>query len=81
MSLSPQERILRARAGAYAQHAKHDTHATTQAGRDAFLQRFYDATPADLPEAERMRRAIAARRSHMTVLALKSARARARKAS
>jgi truncated hemoglobin YjbI len=80
MSLSAEERSLRGRAGAYAQHAKHDVHETTAAARDAWLKSFEDAVDPEgtLPPAERHRRAIAARKSHMAVLALKSAKARRR---
>jgi hypothetical protein len=82
-SLTPEERSLRARIGAYAQHAQHDVHETTRAARDAFLARFAAEVDPDgvLPESERRRRAIAARKAYMAMLALRSARARRRRAS
>ena len=83
MTLTPAELSLRGRAGAFAQHAKHDVRETTQAARDAFLRRFEDEVDPDrkLTESERRRRALAARKAHMTLLALKSAQARRRRAS
>jgi hypothetical protein len=78
MSLDPSARTLRARIGAYAQHAKHDIGATTEAGRRAADRRFYDQVDRDraLPEAERERRAHAARQAYMLGLAFRSAQAR-----
>jgi hypothetical protein len=78
MPLDPAARVLRARIGAYAMHAKHSLEATTAAGRAAANRRFYDQVDPDrsLPEAERDRRAQAARRAHMTALAFRSAQAR-----
>lgn len=84
MSLSSKERRLRGRAGAYSQHAKHDTKETTKAARHAFEDRFLDEVDPGrkLPETERLRRAKAAMQAHMSLLALKSAQARRkRKAS
>jgi hypothetical protein len=79
MPLTPEQRSLRARIGAFAQHASHDTVATTTAGREKFLGRFEDQVDPDrqLPESERIRRATYARRQYFASLALKSARARA----
>jgi hypothetical protein len=84
LALSANERQLRARIGAYAQHASNDVRETTAAARDGFLRRFEDEVDPErkLPESERRRRAEAARRAHMSKLALASARARRkRKAS
>lgn len=75
-SLTPAERSLRGRIGAYKLHALHDPRETTAKARASFLARFLDEQPADLPEPERIRRATAARRSHMAALAYRSARVR-----
>jgi hypothetical protein len=79
--LSPGEAALRGRIGAYALHAKYDPKETTRAARTAFLQKFVDEVDPDrvLPEAERLRRAEAARKAHFARLALASARARSGK--
>jgi hypothetical protein len=76
--LSPAERALLGRIGAYALHARHDPRETTRKAREAFLARFLDQVDPDrtLPEPERLRRAEAARKAHFARLALKSARAR-----
>jgi hypothetical protein len=76
--MTPAERRLRGQAGAYAMHARHDVRETSKAGRDAAWERFVDQVDPDrtLPEGERYRRAEAARRSHMSSIALKSVQAR-----
>lgn len=76
--LTPEQRRQRARLGAFAQHAAHDTLETTRAGREAFLRRFEDEVDPDrvLSVDERRRRATAARKAHMLKLAWKSAEAR-----
>lgn len=76
MALSPEQRRQRARIAALTRWSREDPAPATKKARDAFLQRFLDAVPPNLPETERMRRAIAARRAHMASLALKSSRAR-----
>ncbi|MGH8973041.1 MAG: hypothetical protein ACRD0C_07525 [Acidimicrobiia bacterium] len=79
-NLTPQERVLRARLGAYRLHAVHDPKETTRKAREAFAARFereVDPTGA-LPPAERARRAEAARRAYFTELALRSSLARRR---
>jgi hypothetical protein len=78
MALAQNERILRARLAAHAQHAQHDSRKTTAAARSKFLQRFEDEVDPDrtLPEAERLKRAEHARKAHMYRLALASAKAR-----
>ncbi len=81
--LSPSERVLRARTAAYTSWANtRDVAARTAPGREAAHRRFEDQVDPDrvLPEAERLRRADAARKAWFTSLALKSAKAR-RKAS
>lgn len=82
-AMTPEQRTLRARIAAHAMHARHDTQKTTSAGREAFLARFEREVDPDgtLPPAERARRAEHARKAYFTGLALKSSRARSRKAS
>ncbi len=82
--MTPAQRILAARAAAYAQHAKHDPRETTKAARATFLARFENEVDPEgtLPPAERQRRAEAARKRYFTALALRSSRVRsARKAA
>jgi len=78
--LTPSQLTLRARLGAYSLHAKYDSRETTQAARDAFLNRFEREVDPKfwLPVAERQRRSHAALRAHMTRLALASSLARAK---
>ena len=78
MPLSPNERSLRARIGAHAQHAKHDARETTSKARQAFASRFEQQVDPDntLDPAERAKRADHALKAHMTGLALRSAQAR-----
>jgi len=66
--------------GGYATAARHDTRELTRPAREAFDRRFIDQVDPDrvLPEAERERRAQAARRAYFAALAFKSARARQR---
>jgi hypothetical protein len=80
MVLSTQGHQMRGRIGAFTTHSLYDPKITTIPARQAFLQRFLDAIPADLPEEERLRRAQYALRAHMTRLALHSAQARRRRA-
>ena len=77
-SLTPAERVLRSRMGAYALHARYDARVTTAAARQAFNQRFLDLVDPGrlLPARERARRADAARKAYFTRLAYISARAR-----
>ena len=79
-SLTPSERVLRARMAAYALHARHDPRETTKPARAAFNQRFLDEVDPDrsLPKRERLRRADAARKAHFTRLAYLSSRSRRR---
>lgn len=78
----PAEMALRGRIGAYALHARHDPRETTRKARETFLNRFLDEVDRDrtLPEAERLRRAEAARKAYFARLALASARVRSGKA-
>ncbi len=77
-SLTPSERVMRARMAAYTLHAHHDPRETTKEARRAFNQRFLDEVDPErrLPERERLRRADAARRAYFTRLAYLSARKR-----
>jgi hypothetical protein len=81
--VTPAERSLRGRLGAYAQHSRHDTRETTAAARSAFLARFEDEVDPDrmLSPGERQRRALAARKAYFTRLAMKSAQARRKRRS
>ena len=75
-SLTPSERVMRARMAAYLR--RYDPRETTKAARVAFNQRFLDQVDPDrrFPEHERHRRAEAARRAYFTRLAYLSARKR-----
>jgi hypothetical protein len=77
-SLTPSERVMRARMAAYMLHARYDPRETTKAARRAFNRRFVDQVDPDgrLPERERQRRAEAARRAYFVRLAYLSARRR-----
>ena len=63
---------------AYTLHSKFDPRETTRAARAAFEDRFVREVDPDrtLPEAERQRRAAAARKAYFTRLAYLSAKAR-----
>jgi hypothetical protein len=76
--LSPAERSLRGRMGAYVVHARYDPRQTTAPARAAFLRRFLDEVDPDhvLPESERLRRAAAARKAYFTRLAYLASRGR-----
>ena len=77
--MTPEERSLRGRIGAYSLHAKYDTRATTAAARRAFLSRFEREVEPEgvLSETERLRRAEYARKAYFSRLALASVKARA----
>jgi hypothetical protein len=76
--LTPAERSMRARMAAHVSHSRHDPKERTRAARDKFEQRFLDEVDPErvLPQAERERRALQARKAYFTGLSLKSARAR-----
>jgi len=80
-SLPPNEAALRGRIGAYRLHSTHDPKDTTQQARATFLAKFEQMVDPDgtLTDAERTRRATAARKAYFAKLALQSARARRRK--
>lgn len=81
--MTPEQRVMRARLGAYAQHAKHDPKRTTAKARQTFAERFEREVDPDgvLEPTERARRAEAAKRAYYTRLALLSSRARRKHAS
>ena len=83
MVLTPTERSLRARIGAYSLHAQYSPRETTKPARAAFMARFEREVDPDgvLTITERARRAAAARQAYFAKLSLKSARARRRKAA
>ena len=76
--LTPAERSLRGRMGAYVVHARYDPRQTTAPARAAFLNRFLDEVDPDrvLPEPERLRRAASARKAYFTRLAFLASRRR-----
>lgn len=76
--LTPAERTLRGRMGAYVVHARYDPRQTTARARAAFLERFLDEVDPDrvLPEPERLRRAASARKAYFTRLAFLASRRR-----
>jgi hypothetical protein len=80
MSLSPEQRSLRASIAAHEMHARYDGRQITANARDGFRQRFLkqvDVTSPNLPGPERQRRADHLLKAHMQRLALASAKARA----
>lgn len=81
MSLTPEQRSLRARLAAHALHAQTDSREHVRPAREAFMRRFEDQVDPDreLSEEERARRAHQALKSHMTRLALRSSTSRSRR--
>jgi hypothetical protein len=81
-TLTPEQRVLRARMGAYAMHAQGKTN-TAPARANSPQSLVYWAKKVDpdgtLPEAERARRAEHARKQYLIGLSLKSSQARARR--
>jgi len=76
--MTPSERSIRGRIGAYALHSQRDPKETTAKARASFLQRFEREVDPNgvLPYEERQRRATAARKGYFAQLALKSAKKR-----
>lgn len=76
--LTPDQRVMRARIAANERWSRQDPKPATDRAREAFLARFENAVDPnrELPEGERARRALAARRAYFLRLSLKSARAR-----
>jgi hypothetical protein len=81
MSLSAEERALRAKVGAHSLHATHDPRQTTAKARQTFLARFKaNVDPnGELDPIERLRRAEQARKAHFSRMALHAAKARREK--
>lgn len=81
--LTPAERSLRGRMGAYVVHARYDPRQTTAPARAAFLKRFLDEVDPDrvLTEPERLRRAASARKAYFTRLAFLASRRRRQRKS
>ena len=83
-SLTPSERVLRAKIASHASWANTpNAAARTAPARKAFIERFERQVDPErvLPEAERQRRAESARKAYYAQLALKSAKARRKKAA
>ncbi len=82
LTIDPAEMARRGCLGAAVLHARHDPTETTAPARAAFLRRFDDEVDPDrvLPEEERARRTILARKVYFTRLALASARVRKQRA-
>ena len=78
LSLSPEQRRLRAQIAANTRWSKEDPKEGIKPARAAYERRFESEVDPDgaLPEGERRRRAAAAMRAHMQRLALASSRAR-----
>jgi hypothetical protein len=83
MSLSPEQRRLRAQIAANSRWSREDPRVGTARARAAWYRRFLDEVDPDriLPPTERERRAQAALRAEMQRLALRSSKARAAKAA
>jgi hypothetical protein len=77
-TMTPYERVLRARAAAYVLHSHRDSRELTAPARKAFNDRFEREVDPErlLDTAERARRAQAAKKAYFTRLAMRSARAR-----
>lgn len=85
MSLTPEERRMRGRIGAWRMHALHDTNAVSAPGRAAAKAKLDERLLAEidpdgiLTAAERARRLTFARKAHFQQLAFRSARKRRRR--
>jgi hypothetical protein len=82
VSLTAEQRRLRASLAAHEMHARHDPQEITAGARAGFLAKFLrevDAEAPNLPETERLRRAEHKLRAHMRRLALASSKARAQR--
>jgi hypothetical protein len=80
LSLSPEQRSLRASLAAHEMHAQNYSREITANARAGFIAKFLrqvDASTPGLPEIERQRRAEHLLRAHMKRMALRSARVRA----
>lgn len=83
MSLTPEQRVLRARLAAHHLHAQRDSREVTRPAREAFLRKFEQEVDPDgvLPAPERARRAAQARKAYFTGLSLKASKARSARRS
>jgi hypothetical protein len=79
LHLTPSQRAMRARIAANTRWSRENPKANAERGQAGLLAKFEDKVDPDrtLPEAERTRRAEAARRAHMQRLAFQSSKARA----
>ena len=79
MSLSPEQRSLRASTAAYTRWSGEDPRPAMKQVREGYVRKFENLVDPDkaLPEGERRRRATAAMRAEMRRLALISSRVRA----
>jgi hypothetical protein len=79
--LTATQRIQRARIAALTRWSREDPAASAARGQAGLLAKFVEQVDPDrvLPEAERIRRAEAARRAHMQRLAFRSSKVRARR--
>lgn len=78
MSLTPEQRVLRARIAAHALHASRDSREVTASARAAFMSRFEREVDPDgaLDPAERARRASHAKTAYFTRLAFRRSKGR-----
>jgi hypothetical protein len=76
--MTPAQRSLRGRLGAYTVHSRYDSREIIRPAREAFWSKFErDVDPEGaLPLEERLRRADMARKAYFTRLAMASAKAR-----
>jgi hypothetical protein len=79
--MTPAQRSLRGRLGAYVVHSRYDSRELTRPARAAFESKFERDVDPDgvLPIGERLRRADMARKAHFLRLSIKSADVRRRK--
>ena len=79
--MTPEERTLRGRLGAYVLHSRHDSREITAPARKAFMARFEREVDPDckLPEPERARRAESAKRAYFIRMRLRSVQKRAKR--
>jgi hypothetical protein len=80
--LTPAQRTQRAKITANTRWSREDSRPTALRAQAGLLAKFLAQVDVDspgLPEAERQRRAVAARRAHMIKLAFQSSKARARR--
>jgi hypothetical protein len=70
---------LRARIGGLARSSQYDGLEVTAKARQTFRESFLTQVPSDLPDAERARRAEAARKLHYARMAFASAKVRSKK--